>query len=161
MLGDHIEPLVPGDLVLIGAQLPHIYQNDQVGGGRTPRVYAVLVQFEENFLGGQVTEMAALQPVRRLLKRARLGLQIRGKTFPQFVNELRIGRACGLLTEDELTVTEVAYACGFRNLSNFNCNSKGSSRLRHVSIVSQCGNTRWAALTSRHAPRDEASSRGA
>lgn len=43
-----------------------------------------------------------------------------GKTFPEFVNALRIGRACRLLTESERNVTEVAYACGFTNLSNFN-----------------------------------------
>ncbi len=43
-----------------------------------------------------------------------------GKTFPEFVNELRIGRACTLLMEDNLNVTEVAYECGFTNLSNFN-----------------------------------------
>jgi len=43
-----------------------------------------------------------------------------GKTFPEFVNELRIGRACTLLMEDNLNITEVAYQCGFTNLSNFN-----------------------------------------
>lgn len=43
-----------------------------------------------------------------------------GKTFPEFVNALRIGRACRLLTETERNITEVAYACGFTNLSNFN-----------------------------------------
>lgn len=43
-----------------------------------------------------------------------------GKTFPEFVNELRVGRACTLLMEDNLNVTQVAYECGFINLSNFN-----------------------------------------
>lgn len=43
-----------------------------------------------------------------------------GKTFPQFVNELRIGRACRLLIEDNRSITEVSYECGFQNLSNFN-----------------------------------------
>lgn len=43
-----------------------------------------------------------------------------GKTFPAFVNELRIGRACRLLAENEMNVTEVAFASGFGNLSNFN-----------------------------------------
>ncbi len=43
-----------------------------------------------------------------------------GKTFPEFVNELRIGRACSLLMEDNLNITEVAFECGFTNLSNFN-----------------------------------------
>lgn len=43
-----------------------------------------------------------------------------GKTFPQFVNELRVGRACALLMEDNLNITEVAFRSGFVNLSNFN-----------------------------------------
>ncbi len=43
-----------------------------------------------------------------------------GKTFPAFVNDLRIGRACRLLAETEMNVTEIALACGYRNLSNFN-----------------------------------------
>jgi AraC-like DNA-binding protein len=43
-----------------------------------------------------------------------------GKTFPAYVNELRVGRACRLLAEGDLSVTEVAFACGFENLSNFN-----------------------------------------
>ncbi len=43
-----------------------------------------------------------------------------GKTFPAYVNELRVGRACRLLAEGGRNVTEVAFACGFENLSNFN-----------------------------------------
>lgn len=218
MLGDHLEPLRPGDLVLVGPQLPHIYQNDEVASGRVPHVRAVLVQFEAAILGSEFIELPALEPVRRLLRRAQLGLHVggptcaevsqmmlelveasglqqiirflsildvlahsrdcqslatagfvaernmfdqqrmdrvcqyiherfdqpitlgevarlvhlsegafsrffrthAGKTFPQFVNELRVGRACRLLVEDELNVTEIAYTCGFRNLSNFN-----------------------------------------
>jgi len=53
-----------------------------------------------------------------------------GKTFPEFVNELRIGRACRLLAEGEMNVTEIAFACGFGNLSNFN---RQFHRLRHTS----------------------------
>jgi AraC-like DNA-binding protein len=43
-----------------------------------------------------------------------------GKTLPQFVNELRVGRARRLLVESDLAVTQIAAECGFRNLSNFN-----------------------------------------
>jgi AraC-like DNA-binding protein len=42
------------------------------------------------------------------------------KSFIQFVNEVRIGQACRKLVEEDWTVAEVAYACGFSNLSNFN-----------------------------------------
>jgi transcriptional regulator GlxA family with amidase domain len=31
-----------------------------------------------------------------------------------------VGRACRLLAEHELNITEVAYACGFSNLASFN-----------------------------------------
>jgi AraC-like DNA-binding protein len=42
------------------------------------------------------------------------------KSFIEFVNEVRIGQACKKLAEEEWTVAEIAYACGFSNLSNFN-----------------------------------------
>jgi AraC-like DNA-binding protein len=43
-----------------------------------------------------------------------------GKTFQEFVTEMRIGRACRLLGERELNVTEIAFACGFTNVASFN-----------------------------------------
>ena len=51
-----------------------------------------------------------------------------GKTFVEFLNDVRIGEACRLLIEQEtLGVTEICYACGFENVSNFNRHF----RLRH------------------------------
>lgn len=43
-----------------------------------------------------------------------------GKTFHDFVTELRIGRACRLLAEQELSVTEIALSCGYANAASFN-----------------------------------------
>ncbi len=43
-----------------------------------------------------------------------------GVPFVQYLNRLRINRACELLVASEATVTEVCYGCGFNNLSNFN-----------------------------------------
>lgn len=43
------------------------------------------------------------------------------KTYFQFLSELRVENASKLLTSNhELSVAEIAYQCGFRNLSNFN-----------------------------------------
>ena len=42
------------------------------------------------------------------------------KTYVQFLNELRIERACKLLIESEVSISEVAFKTGFGNLSNFN-----------------------------------------
>jgi AraC-like DNA-binding protein len=41
------------------------------------------------------------------------------KTFSRFINELRIGHACDLLTNPEKTITEIAYESGYHNLTNF------------------------------------------
>jgi AraC-like DNA-binding protein len=43
-----------------------------------------------------------------------------GKTFVAYVNDLRLGRACRLLIETDRPVSDIAFDCGFNNLSNFN-----------------------------------------
>lgn len=46
------------------------------------------------------------------------------KTFTQFVNEVRIGYACKLLYNDNLSISQVCFQSGFNNLTNFNRNFK-------------------------------------
>jgi AraC-like DNA-binding protein len=41
------------------------------------------------------------------------------KTFPAYLNELRVARVCRLLTETDATVTEIAMSCGFDSMANF------------------------------------------
>lgn len=43
-----------------------------------------------------------------------------GKTFVQYVKELRIGLACQRLLNTELNILEICYMSGYNNLSNFN-----------------------------------------
>ena len=52
-----------------------------------------------------------------------------GKTLPEYVNELRVGRACRLLADESRKVTDVALDCGFRNLANFNRRFREITRL--------------------------------
>lgn len=42
------------------------------------------------------------------------------KTFTNFVNELRIGKAKRLLIESDKSISEIAYECGYNSISNFN-----------------------------------------
>lgn len=41
------------------------------------------------------------------------------KTFSDYVTEIRIGRACRMLMEDNYSISEISYKSGFDNLSNF------------------------------------------
>ena len=218
IVGDNIRSLHPGDLVLLGPNLPHAYQHEDRRSARQAAAHCLLLQFEER-LWASLLELPAMASVRRLLHRAVNGLHITdsarehvaamlremltlrgprriasfvavldalaqsrncttiaspgfttlsvtsyeqervgrvcqfidenhhrplrlnevaklshmsegafsrffrshmGKTFPAFVNDLRIGRACRLLAETEMNVTEIALSCGYQNISNFN-----------------------------------------
>ncbi len=43
-----------------------------------------------------------------------------GRSFTDFVLDLRLGEACRLLLETDLPIVDVCYSSGFANLSNFN-----------------------------------------
>lgn len=42
------------------------------------------------------------------------------KTYIQFLTEVRIGFACRMLIENKKSIQQIAFDCGFHNLSNFN-----------------------------------------
>lgn len=42
------------------------------------------------------------------------------KSLFTVINEVRIGKACQHLTETELNILQICFACGFNNISNFN-----------------------------------------
>lgn len=42
------------------------------------------------------------------------------KTFTEFLNEVRIGKACRLLMHEELAIKEVSQIVGYKNISHFN-----------------------------------------
>ena len=218
VVGDHIAPLSDGDMVLLGANVPHVWRQDERGGGNPRAVEAIVVRFLDSFLGDEFLAKPEMEGVRHLLRRSSRGLQVTGrarddvaarfarlpalaglarvvalldildvlarsrelrplasaryapvlrhedqdrmervcdhihkhltdeiergdlarvahlsegafsrffrsrtgKTVPEYVNELRVGRACHMLAEERLNITDIALDCGFRNLANFN-----------------------------------------
>lgn len=47
------------------------------------------------------------------------------KHFVNYLNEVRISKACSYLLETDLPISDVAYKCGYKTISNFNRNFKG------------------------------------
>lgn len=43
-----------------------------------------------------------------------------GKTYSDYLNELRINEACRLLVQSEKTISQISFECGFETLSYFN-----------------------------------------
>lgn len=65
------------------------------------------------------------------------------KTFVNFLNEVRIGYACKLLSGDQYNISEICYMSGFQNLSNFNKQFKKNTNktpLQYKKELSSIGN---------------------
>ena len=65
---------------------------------------------------------------------------ITGKTIVTFLNELRVAYACTLMANTNKPISEIAYECGFRNLSHFNsvfkkCTQQTPCTYRNVYVV--------------------------
>jgi AraC-like DNA-binding protein len=80
-----------------------------------------LMQFiQENFRTEITLEQAASVADLQLHSFCRFFKQLTHHTFSDFLNEVRIGFACKLLQQSDLPVTQVAYECGYSNISYFN-----------------------------------------
>lgn len=85
VVGDNISPLSDGDLVLIGSNLPHVWHQEEGAGV----VDAIIIRFEETFLGREFMSLPELESVRRLLRRAGRGLEVRGQVRKEVALRLR------------------------------------------------------------------------
>jgi len=77
------------------------------------------------YIAGNYQEKIKVEEVARLHNMtettlSRLMKQRTGKSFVDFVNDYRIGFATRWLTETNQTIAEIAFRCGFYNISNFN-----------------------------------------
>lgn len=217
LVGNNVSPIVPGDLVFLGSNVPHDYRNQPAPGHAATEVEAIVVQFMPQLPGQEEwMQRSSMKPARRLFQRANQGLEVTGitrltaarmmqqmpqaggmkrvilllqlldllanseevkeissavlpqprpgasnrigmvceyiaahlpesiyveelaaiaglgksafsrlfkkstgRTVPEYVNELRIARACLLLTETDLTVSQIAMDCGFVSPAHF------------------------------------------
>lgn len=76
----------------------------------------VLKEFKEEIRHKEISRRVNLTPAAF----SRLFRRTTRKTFTEFVTEVRLGHACRLLRDRNLTVAEIAFESGFNNLSNFN-----------------------------------------
>jgi AraC-like DNA-binding protein/mannose-6-phosphate isomerase-like protein (cupin superfamily) len=75
-VGDAIEDFVPGDFVLLGADLPHTWHSEPENG----TVASKVIQFLPEVFGGLLGEAPELRPLLTLLRRADRGLRVFGRT---------------------------------------------------------------------------------
>lgn len=74
LVGDGIADYGPGDLVLLGPNLPHSWRSGPMRLGSRRRHRAVFAQFRQDFLGKEFFQLGEMKPVLHLLERSTGGL---------------------------------------------------------------------------------------
>jgi AraC-like DNA-binding protein len=78
-IGNHISYYHNGDLIFIGANLPHFGFTDRLTGNKSE----VVIQTREDFMGDTFFEAPEMAAVNQLLKRSHQGIVFHGKTKRQ------------------------------------------------------------------------------
>ena len=165
MVGDHIAEIDDLELVLVGSNLPHVWQTHKCKGRK---ITEGTIQFHKDLFDEKFLRRNQMSFIRNLLERSAKGIlfsrttaeQLKsrllalgqkqgfdknitltevsklvnmtdvsfsrffkaktGITFIDSLLELRLGHASRLLIDTTESVSEIAYDCGFNNISNFN-----------------------------------------
>lgn len=91
VVGDSIQAFKDGDMVLIGANLPHYWRFDDhyFAEGSTSQADVTVAHFNESFLGGQFLHLPENKIVKDVLEKAKSGIQILGNTRTRAAGLLR------------------------------------------------------------------------
>ncbi len=84
------------------------------------RVSKLMLFIQQNFRNEITLEDVASVADLQLHSFCRFFKNLTQRTFSDFLNEVRIGFACQLLKQSDMPVAQVAFECGFTNLSYFN-----------------------------------------
>ncbi len=96
------------------------FQNAEKISYNSRRIEAVMAYLNKNFEKEiMLSEMAKLASMSEVAFSRFFKIRT-GKTFVDTLNEIRLGNASRLLIDTTQSISEIAYHCGFNNLSNFN-----------------------------------------
>ena len=82
IVGNSVEQFVPGDMVFLGSDIPHIWLNDEIyyQGISTLKAKAIVVYFSKEIFGPVFYQLKETQKINSLFNQAVRGLSIEGKT---------------------------------------------------------------------------------
>ena len=96
------------------------FQNTERISYNSRRIEAVMAYLNKNFEKEiTLSEMSKLASMSEVAFSRFFKIRT-GKTFVDTLNEIRLGNASRLLIDTTQSISEIAYHCGFNNLSNFN-----------------------------------------
>ncbi len=104
------------DLDLINSET-YSPTNDSIKKDRLSDVYQYIKDnYKKEISLDEVAQIANLTPT----SFCRMFKSRTKKNFIEYLNEIRISNACKHLIETDMSVSEIAYECGYKTVSNFN-----------------------------------------
>lgn len=88
-VGSHMEDFAAGDLVLLGPNLPHCWKLGDLAGPQSD-AGAIVIQFNENFLGEEFFGKPELQEIKKLFQRSASGICFKGSTRTTINGKLNV-----------------------------------------------------------------------
>ncbi|MCL6268226.1 AraC family transcriptional regulator [Flagellimonas myxillae] len=88
----------------------------QQGHGMDKTYEFIFKNFNKSITLNEVAEVASMNPSAF----SRFFKKVNRKTFKEYLNELRVGYACKLISEDRHNITRICFESGYNNISNFN-----------------------------------------
>jgi AraC-like DNA-binding protein len=85
-VGINISDYEPGDLVLLGANIPHCWQS--MNESSTDNAQAVVIQFRSNFAGDAFLMLPELKKIQELILKSEAGIIIQGETKPKIISKI-------------------------------------------------------------------------
>lgn len=80
-IGDHVSPFKPGEVVVTGPNLPHLWRSDhEYFESKGLMTEGLVIYFHENFLGNEFPQKTEMHRIRQFFSRASRGLEILGAT---------------------------------------------------------------------------------
>jgi YesN/AraC family two-component response regulator len=89
-IGDKVSDFEEGDLMLIGARIPHFFRNNINYYKKNGKLEAssIFIHFTEDFLGKNFFNLPEMKLVQKLLENARFALEIQGEVKPYIIDRL-------------------------------------------------------------------------
>ncbi|SDD84337.1 AraC family transcriptional regulator [Niabella drilacis] len=82
-VGNHVESFEENELVLMGPNVPHCWENNRPG---TNTYASLVIQWKDDFLAGALDQITEFGPIRQLLKRSAGGIKFDRYVAKEIIN---------------------------------------------------------------------------
>ena len=140
LIGDSVGRFSPGELIMIGSNVPHVWYSDKTPNDQAkPFPETIYIQFLKDILGEQFLNLPEIKNIQKLLQLSTRGIRLTGKTREKVAEKIKsllnsdgFHRIMILLTILQLISESDEYQILASPVIQNNINQKNSSKLNTI-----------------------------